>query len=82
MTRKKSCKRGGKRAFRSAAAVLLMVGSIGWNLTQTVFAADTDTQTYVYTSSATADQKLKLCSSHAGDRLDGNGKKMYDFLKG
>lgn len=81
MTRKKSCKRGGKRVFRSAAAVLLMSVSIGWNLTQAVFGADTDIQAYVYTSSAAADQKLKLCSSHAGDRLDGNGKKMYDFLK-
>lgn len=28
------------------------------------------------------DQKSKLCSSHAGNRITGRGKKIYDFLAG
>lgn len=70
-------------ALRSAAAALLIAGSIGLCLPEAVFAAKTETQRYLQTlPAAAADQKLKLYSSHAGDGLDGNGKKMYDFLKG
>lgn len=76
----------GKRMYLilgTAAAVALAAGSIGMQMPKDVYAATTVPRQILYAQPVSAaNQNGKLCSAHAGNRLDGNGKKMYDFLKG